>query len=90
MCSHRVESIVDGGGIAILTPLLEMAVLFAGLSTLRPLLSSAGRALNVDYFFESVCPLVSRIRRVVFRVDHALYPVLKEPLGVWCETEDAF
>jgi len=85
-----VELIVDGGGIAILTPMLEIAVLITGLSTLRPLLSAAGRALNVDYFFESVCPLVSRIRRVVFRVDHALYPVLKGGLGVWCETEDAF
>ena len=90
MCSHRVEIIVGGGGIAVLTPMLEISVLIAGLFTLRPLLSSAGRALNVDYFFESVCPLVSRIRRIVFRVDHALYPVLKGPLGVWCETEDAF
>jgi len=90
MCSHRVELIVDGGGVAILTPLLEISVLAAGLASLRPLLSAAGRALNVDYFFNAVCPVVSHVRRIVFRVDHALYPVLKGPLSAWCDTEDAF
>ena len=42
MCSHRVELIVDGGGVAILTPLLEISVLAAGLATLRPLLCCCG------------------------------------------------
>ena len=46
--------------------------------------------LTVDYFFESVCPIVQQIRRMVFRVDHALYPALRGPLGGWCDTEDAF
>uniref|UniRef100_A0A7S4HS37 Uncharacterized protein n=1 Tax=Odontella aurita TaxID=265563 RepID=A0A7S4HS37_9STRA len=90
MRSHRVERIVDGGGVPLLTSLMELGVMVAVVSGARPLLSAAGGMLNVDYFFESVCPAVTRLRRAVFRLDHALYPLLRGILGAWCDTEDAF
>ena len=90
MCSHRVEYIVDGGGVTILSPLLEVILLVGAIYVVRPLWTGAGTMLNVEYFFESVCPTVQHIRRAVFRLDHALYPVLRGRLGEWCDTEDAF
>jgi hypothetical protein len=90
MCSHRVELIVDGGGVPLLSSLLEIAVIVSAVMTLRPLLSAAGNMLNVEYFFESVCPIVRRVRLLVFRMDHALYPLVRGTLGAWCDTEDAF
>jgi len=90
LCSHRVELIVDGGGVPLLSSVLEIAVIVSAIRTVRPLLSAAGDMLTVDYFFESICPVVKRLRLVVFRIDHALYPLVRGPLGAWCDTEDAF
>jgi len=92
LCSHRVEYIIPGDcGLPILSPVLELAVFFGAVKFIRWLFwSHAGSMLTVDYFFESVCPIVQEFRRLVFRLDHALYPLLKGPLGEWCDTEDAF
>ena len=90
MCSHRVEYILGGGGVPILSPLLEILVLGLAMWSIKPLWTNAGHLLHVDYFFESICPLVYRIRRVVFRIDHALYPLVKGSLSNWCDIEDSF
>lgn len=90
MRSHRVERIVEGGGVALLSPLLELGVVVVAFGAVRLMLSAATRMLSVDYFFESVCPVVSRLRFAVFRIDHALYPIMRGILGTWCDTEDAF
>jgi len=65
-------------------------VIVSTIMTLRPLLSAARTMLNVEYFFDSVCPIVKRLRLIIFRMDHALYPLVKGTLGAWCDTEDAF
>mmetsp|Transcript_10142 Transcript_10142/g.14887 ORF Transcript_10142/g.14887 Transcript_10142/m.14887 type:complete len:632 (+) Transcript_10142:212-2107(+) len=91
-CSHRVEHIISGDcGLPILSPMLELVVFFIALEFIRRTLwAHAGSMLTVDYFFESVCPQVGKLRNIVFRLDHALYPLLKGQLGEWCDTEDAF
>ena len=43
-----------------------------------------------DYFYSSICPVTEKIRRWIFRLDHALLPVVKGQLGNWCDIEDSF
>ena len=92
LCSHHVEYIQNGGGLRILTPLLDLSVLVAVLQSARYFWTrqTIQYLVSVNYFLESTCPLVQQIRLAIFSLDHTtLYPFLRTPLNGWCDSEDA-
>ena len=90
--AHERAAVCRNGRITVLGPLLDAALLIAACAAAvaaTPSLPRAGAPdeVTVQYFFDEICPAVDRVRRLIFRCDHALYPLLKGTLSSWCNSE---
>jgi len=82
---HSIEDIIDFGGHAFLTPLVDECLLVLCIYKLLP-----GFTITEHYEYADMCPTVNYLRSSLAGFDRALYTFTKGYFANWCDSEDTF